>query len=203
MDLERLLRPASIAVVGASERPGSYGGQTLLNLDTIAFPGEVWGVNPGRTSVYGRRCVPSLEDLPSPVDAVVVAIPAAAVAEAVEQAGAIGCGGAVVFSAGFAEVASGVPLQADLVAAAAQHELPVCGPNGNGIVAMHSRAALWGDALRPREPGHVALVSQSDNVAVNALATQRGLRFHTVVSCGNQAVLSAPDYLEQLAHDEN
>ncbi len=55
---------------------------------------------------------------------------------------------------------------------------------------MHARAALWGDALRPQEPGHVALVSQSGNVAVNALATRRGLRFHTVVSCGNQAVLS-------------
>ena len=65
------------------------------------------------------------------------------------------------------------------------------GPNGNGIVAMHARAALWGDALRPHEPGRVALVSQSGNVAVNALATRRGLRFHTVVSCGNQAVLDA------------
>ena len=76
------------------------------------------------------------------------------------------------------------------------------GPNGNGLVNMHARAALWGDALRPQEPGHVALVSQSGNVAVNALATRRGLRFHTVVSCGNQAVLSAADYLEQLARDE-
>src|SRR6185312_1508054 len=67
---------------------------------------------------------------------------------------------------------------------------------------LHTRAALWGDALRPQEPGHVALVSQSGNVAVNALATRRGLRFHTVVSCGNQAVLSAADYLEHLGRDE-
>ena len=77
--------------------------------------------------------------------------------------------------------------------------LPVCGPNCNGIVAMHSRAALWGDALTPREPGAVALVSQSGNVAVNALATRRGLRFHTVVASGNQAVLGAADYLACLA----
>jgi acetate---CoA ligase (ADP-forming) len=203
MDLTRLLRPSSIAVVGASERPGSYGAQTLLNLDTIGFEGEVYGVNPGRTDAHGRKCVPSLADLPAPVDAVVVAIPAASVAEAIEQAGATGCGGAVVYSAGFAEVESGRVYQHELVAAARRHELPVCGPNGNGIVAMHSRAALWGDALRPREAGHVALISQSGNVAVNALATRRGLRFHTVVSCGNQAVLSAADYLEHLGRDED
>jgi acetate---CoA ligase (ADP-forming) len=203
MDLARLLRPASIAVVGASERPGSYGAQTLLNLDAIGFQGEVVGVNPGRTTVHGRACVPSLADLPAPVDAVVVAIPAAGVAEVIEQAGVTGCGGAVVYSAGFAEVESGVALQDALIAAASKHSLPVCGPNGNGIVAMHSRAALWGDALRPQEPGHVALVSQSGNVAVNALATRRGLRFHTVLSCGNQAVLSAGDYLEHLGHDED
>ena len=64
---------------------------------------------------------------------------------------------------------------------------------------MAARAALWGDALPVREPGHVALVSQSGNVAVNALAALRGLRFHTVVSSGNQAVLRASDYLAHLA----
>ncbi|MBV8219245.1 MAG: CoA-binding protein, partial [Solirubrobacterales bacterium] len=199
VDLSRLFRPASIAVVGATERLGSYGAQALLNLNAIGFPGPVWGVNPGRTSVLGRPCVPSLADLPEAVDAVVVAIPAARVPAAVEAAGARGCGGVVVFSAGFAEVADGVGLQRDLAAAAGDHGLPVCGPNCNGIVAMHARAALWGDALAPREPGAVALVSQSGNVAVNALATRRGLRFHTVVASGNQAVLSAADYLGFLA----
>ncbi len=201
MDLSRLLRPRSIAVVGATDRPDSYGAQALLNLDAVGFPGPVWGVNPRRTSVLGRPCVPTVSDLPEAVDAVIVAIPAAGVAGAVEEAGARGCGGAVVFSAGFAEIADGVELQGDLVAAARRYELPVCGPNCNGIVATHTRTALWGDALTPREPGAVALISQSGNVAVNALATRRGLRFHTVVASGNQAVLSAADYLESLAGD--
>ncbi len=62
-----------------------------------------------------------------------------------------------------------------------------------------TRSVLWGDALTPREPGAVALISQSGNVAVNALATRRGLRFHTVVASGNQAVLGAADYLGFLA----
>jgi acyl-CoA synthetase (NDP forming) len=202
VDLSRLMRPRSIAVVGATDRPGSYGAQALLNLDAVGYPGEVWGVNPRRSSVLGRPCVPSVSDLPVAVDAVLVAIPAAGVASALEEAGARGCGGAVVVSAGFAEFSGGVGLQADLVAAARRHDLPVCGPNCNGIVATHAHTALWGDALTPREPGAVALISQSGNVAVNALATRRGLRFHTVVASGNQAVLSGADYLEYLAFDE-
>ena len=200
--LQRLMRPASIAVVGATDRPGSYAAETLLNLEAIGFEGQVWGVNPGRREVLGRECVPSLAELPVAADAVVVAIPAVGVAAVIEQAGARGCGGAVVFSAGFAEVAGGVEHQRELVAAAARHQLPVCGPNCNGIVSPHARVALWGDALAPREPGRVALVSQSGNVAVNALATSRGLRFHTVIASGNQAVLSATDYLEFLAREE-
>jgi acetyl-CoA synthetase len=201
-DLTRLYRPASIAVVGANERPGSYAGQTLLNLEAFGYEGTVYGINPKRDSVYGRPCFPSLSGLPEPVDAVVVAIPAAGVADVVEEAGATGCGGAVVFSAGFAEVAEGREYQDALVAAAARHALPVCGPNGNGIVALRSRAALWGDALHPQDEGHVALISQSGNVAVNALNTRRGLRFHSVTSCGNQAVLSAADYMEFLAGED-
>jgi acyl-CoA synthetase (NDP forming) len=202
MDLTRLLHPRSVAIVGATDRPGSYGAQALLNLDTIGFPGEVWGVNPGRTEVLGRPCVPTLAELPAAADAVIVAIPAAGVAEVIEQAGARGCGGAVVFSAGFREIVGGGSLESALVDAAARHALPVCGPNGNGIVAMHARSALWGDALAPREAGAVGLVSQSGNAAVNALATQRGLRFHTVVSSGNQAVLSAANYLQALARQD-
>ncbi len=202
VDLRRLVAAASVAVVGATDRPGSYAAQTLLNLDHIGFAGPVWGVNPRRTEVLGRPCVPSVAELPEAVDAVVVAIPAAGVAEAVAQAGARGCGGAVVFSAGFAEVPGGVTLQADLVAAAHRHRLPVCGPNGNGIVSPGGRVALWGDALGPLIPGAVALVSQSGNVAVNALASRRGLRFHTVIASGNQAVLSAADYLRFLAGEE-
>jgi acyl-CoA synthetase (NDP forming) len=202
VDLRRLLHPTSVAVVGATDRPGSYAAQALLNLETVGFEGDVWGVNPRRDEVLGHPCVPSVTDLPVAVDALIVAIPAAGVAEALEQAGARGCGSAVVFSAGFGEVESGQARQRELVAACTRHGLPVCGPNCNGIVSPGGRIALWGDALEAREAGSVALVSQSGNVAVNALATRRGLRFHTVIASGNQAVLTAADYLESLAHED-
>jgi acetate---CoA ligase (ADP-forming) len=202
VDLQRLLAPASIAVVGATERHGSYASQSLLNLDALGYRGAVWGVNPRYERVHGRPCVPTLDDLPGPVDAVLVAIPAQGAVDVVEQAGALGCGGAVVLGAGFGEVAAGRGLQDALAAAARSHGLALCGPNCNGIVSMRSGVALWGDALPAREAGHVALVSQSGNVAVNALCSRRGLRLHTLISSGNQAVLSAGDYVSHLARDE-
>jgi acetate---CoA ligase (ADP-forming) len=202
VDPSRLLHPRTIAVVGATDREGSYAGETLLNLKRLGYEGTVWGVNPGRTEAHGVPCFASLSELPAPADAVVVAIPAAGVPAAVAEAGSIGCGGAVVYGAGFGEIAAGAELERELAEAAARFELPVCGPNGNGIVALWERAALWGDALRPLEPGPVALVSQSGNVAVNTLATRRGLRLHTVVSCGNAVGLDPAEWIAALAEED-
>jgi acetyl-CoA synthetase len=189
-------------VVGATERPESYASETLLNLQRLGFEGDVWGVNPRRSSVHGHPCVPTLSDLSSAPDAVIVAIPAAGVPAVIDEAGRIGAGGAVVYGAGFGESASGAGLEAELVAAARRWSLPVCGPNCDGLISLHSRAALWGDALASPEPGPVALVSQSGNLVVNALATRRGLRLHTAVSSGNEAVVTTPDWVEVLAHEE-
>ncbi|WP_030454178.1 acetate--CoA ligase family protein [Herbidospora cretacea] len=195
----RLLAPRSVAVVGASTRPGSYGNQAVANLLTAGFPGPVYGVHPTAREVHGVSCVPTIGDLPIAPDALVIATPAATVPDLLRQAGERGCGGAVVLAAGFAEVREGRALQEDLRRIALTHDLPVCGPNGNGVVSVVGRAPMWGDAYAPKRPGPVALVSQSGNVAVNALLSRRALRLHTVVSCGNQAVLNASDYLAALA----
>ena len=202
MDLGRLLHPRSVAVVGANDRPGSYASETLVNLRAAGFAGPVWGVNPKRTEAHGYPCLPSLSELPEVPDAVVVAIPAAAVPAVVDEAGALGCGGAVVYGAGFGEVALGVEHERRLREASQRHALPVCGPNGNGIVVLRSGAALWGDAVGPLEPGPVAMVSQSGNVAVNALATRRALRIHTVVSCGNSVVVDPAEWVRALARED-
>ncbi len=198
MDLSPLLAPRSIAVVGATDRE-SYAGTVLRNLERAGYDGDVWGVNPKREEVLGRPCVPAVADLPEPVDALVVAIPAASVAESVLAGAELGCRGAVVLSAGFAEVESGRAHEARLREIALSHELPVCGPNGNGIVAVAERAAVWGDRVRRLEPGPVAMVTQSGNVGVNALGSRRGIHWHTVVSTGNQTVCDASDWLAALA----
>src|SRR3954453_1966119 len=201
MDLARLMSPRSIAVVGATPREDTYAHETLRNLALLGYEGDVWGVHPTHREILGRPVFPSLADLPAPADAVVVAIPAAGVPDVIEAAGATGCGGAVVFGAGFGESGE-TGLEDRLVRAALRHALPVIGPNCDGMVRLHERVPLWGDALRPQAAGAVALISQSGNLAVNALATRRGLRLHTVVSCGNQAVLDAGDLLAFLAEDD-
>ena len=128
-----------------------------------------------------------------------MAIPAAGVPAVIRAAGRRGCRAAVVFAAGFAE-AGAAELHAELVAAAPG--MPIIGPNCDGMVSFHGAAALWGDVLVPRPPGRVALVSQSGNVAVNALALGRGLRWHTVASVGNQAVLDAAAVMAALVEED-
>jgi acetyl-CoA synthetase len=204
MRLDRLFTPASIAVVGATDRPGSYGNAAITNVLRAGFRGQLVGIHPTRTEVHGVPCLPSLFELRDhfgPVDAVVVATPADTVPDVLRQAGATGCGGAVVFAAEFAETGR-TDRQDALVAAAAEHSLPVIGPNANGIVSAHARAPMWGDTVRLGTPGGVGLVTQSGNLGVVALASRRGIGWHTVVSVGNSAVVDAADALHQLAETE-
>ena len=154
-------------------------------------------------------CFPSLSDLPGVPDAVVVAIPAAGVPGRDRGGGRARVRRRGGLRRGLPRSGRSRPPSGPLRPAPrskpscgtrrCRHALPVCGPNCDGLIALHARAALWGDALVPQEPGHVALVSQSGNLAVNALATRRGLRLHTAISSGNEAVLTTPDYLEHLA----
>ena len=202
MNLDRLLAPRSVAVVGASTRPGTYGNQALENLVEARFDGPVFGVHPTADEVLGVRCYPTLTDLPEVPDAIIIATPARTVPDLVDEAGRLGVGGAVVVAAGFAEVEHGRELQRQLRDNALRHDLPVCGPNGNGLISVVRRAPLWGDGYNIAPAGGVALVSQSGNVSVNAVGSKRGLNLHTVVSCGNQAVLDSSDYLIALAQQD-
>ncbi|HYH60919.1 MAG TPA: CoA-binding protein, partial [Solirubrobacterales bacterium] len=202
MELDRLLEPRSIAVVGATDRPSAYGDIILRNLERLGFDGPVWGVNPGRERIRGFDCFPSLEDIPEPVDAVAIAVPAAHVPATVASAADAGCGGAVVVSAGFGEIEEGQALEAELRATALAREFPLCGPNGNGIVSFAGNSAIWGDAISPQPAGPVAMISQSGNVAVNALSSRRGINFHTVISSGNAAVCDPADWLLALCERE-
>src|SRR5580704_13109656 len=98
-DLRRLIDPRVIAVVGASETPGSFGQRTLANL--AEFDGEVFAVNPKYRSLLGRPCVPRLEELPGSPDCVVLCVARQMVPDMLTAAGLIGAGGAVVYASGF------------------------------------------------------------------------------------------------------
>jgi acyl-CoA synthetase (NDP forming) len=200
VNLSRLFAPASIAVVGATDRAGSYGNAVVTNLLDAGYTGHLVGVHPTRTEVRGVPCVPSLEDAGS-VDAVVIATPADTVPSILESAGRLRCGGAIVFAADFAETGRH-DRQELLVAAATRNDLPVVGPNANGVVALHSRAPMWGDPIGVGRAGGVALITQSGNLGDVALASRRGISWHTVVSVGNSAIVDAAHALRQLAETE-
>lgn len=197
MDLTRLISPTSVAVVGATDRPGSYGHSVLANLIASRFTGPVIGVHPTRAEARGFRCVATLGEIGRSVDVVVIATPASTVPAYISEARRLGCGGAVVFASGFAEVGDD-SLDDELIAAA--RDFAVLGPNGNGLVNAWTRAALWGDhAAMPSDPGHIALISQSGNVGVGLLAHRKGLGLHSVFSVGNAAIVGASDLIGQLA----
>jgi acetate---CoA ligase (ADP-forming) len=197
-----LLEPRSVAVVGATDREGSYADTVLRNLERAGYPGPVWGVHPTRRTVHGRDCVPSPSDLPEPVDAVVFAIPAPKVPASLAEAAERGCRGAIVIAAGFGEAPGGAELERELEEVAVRARIPLCGPNGNGVISVAARAPLWGDSVPELRPGPVGMITQSGNLAVNAIGSRRGVDFHTLVSAGNQTGLDAGDWLAALARRE-
>ena len=185
-DLTRLLRPASIAVVGG----GEWGRNILRNLDRAGYGGDVWPVHPKAAEVGGRRAFRAVSDLPGVPDAAYVAVNRDRTVEAVGALAELGAGGAVCFASGFleaeAEVGDGAALQAALLDAAGA--MPILGPNCYGFLNNLDGAVLWPDQHGgvPVERG-VAIISQSSNMAINISMQKRGLPIAYLVTAGNQA----------------
>jgi acetate---CoA ligase (ADP-forming) len=193
-DLQRLLAPRSIAVVG-----GAAAERVVRQCLKLGFPGPIWPIHPTRSEIGGVECVPSVDALGDVPDAVFVGVNRHATITAVRTLAAMGAGGAVCYGSGFAE-AGEADLQADLVAAAGA--MPVLGPNCYGYVNTFDRVALWPDehGCAQFQRG-AAIVSQSGNVAVNLTFQQRGLRLGTMISVGNQALIGTEDCIDSLLDD--
>ncbi len=192
--LERLLRPATIATFGG--RPAE---QVVEQLDLLGWDGEVWPVHPTRAALGERPCLHSVDDLPAAPDAAFVAVPREVVTPIVRALAAAGCGGAVVYTSGFAE--SGADeLQRALVEAAG--DMPLLGPNTYGYVNALDGTSIWPDVhgLRPVDAG-VAIVTQSGNIGINLTMARRSLDIGLVVTAGNQAGLTVPAIVEELVTD--
>lgn len=202
--LDRLLRPRSVAVVGASDSPGKVGYTVLRNLKTYGFPGALHAVNPGRETVQGLQCYGRLEALPERPDLVVVCTPAATVAGLVESCGRLGVPGMVVLSAGFGESGpKGRDLERDLRQAIAHHpDLRVIGPNCLGIMSIGAKLNASFAAGMPAL-GRVALLSQSGALCTAILdwAKLEGIGFSYFLSMGNMLDVGVADLLDYLAAD--
>ncbi|PZG46303.1 hypothetical protein C1I98_14650 [Spongiactinospora gelatinilytica] len=201
--LDRLFRPASVAVVGASPK-GGYGLRTLRNTRALGFEGRLYVVHPTHREVDGVPAYPSLADLPEAPDAVAAAVPAHAVPGVVAEAAELGAGGMVVYANGFAEQdAEGRARQAGITATAADR-LPLIGPNCLGLASYRGRAALWGIEMpygHAGAGGSVALAAQSGNMALTTMLSGRLPAVAYGVSVGNQAVLDLADCLDYFVTD--
>jgi len=197
--IARLLRPRSVAVVGASRRPGTVGNGLVANLKGYGFHGPIYPVNPRATEIAGLRCFPSLPAIGEPVDLVVIAVPPPAVADVVREAGAIGAVGVVVISAGFGEVSlEGRESQSQLRELARGTGMRLVGPNCLGILNSDPAVSLNATFVPGSPPGgNLGVLSQSGalGLAVLDLARDRGLGVSSFISVGNKADVSANDLL--------
>lgn len=203
--LDKLFAPASVAVVGASQREESIGLRVIRNLKRFGFDGPVYPVHPTNTEVGGLECHASLSAIPAKVDAVFIGLPAAQGPEVLEEAGRLGIRAACINASGFADAdADGVALQARLAEVAARHGIALCGPNNLGLFNVHRKMALWTPRYASElAPGPVAVVSQSGTMALMLCQDERRLGLAHVITCGNEAVLGASEYLDYVVRDDN
>ena len=207
--LDPLLRPASVAVIGASNDPTRIGGRPIRYLRAAGFAGRIYPVNPKHEQVQGLAAFPHVAEVPEAVDLAVVAVPAPSVVDTVAACAARGMRAAVVFSAGFAETgAEGRRLQQRLGAIAAETGLRVVGPNCLGV--YNSELGCFATFSTTLEdgfpaPGGVALVSQSGAYGshLSLLARKRNIDVRYWVTTGNEADVSVPEVLGWLAEQDD
>jgi len=205
--LDRLLRPRSIAIVGASDKPGALGASVLANLERQGFSGAIHLVNPKRTEIGGRPCLPSVDDLPEGVDAAILAIPRAGVLESIIGLARRRTGSVVIFSAGFAEDGpQGLADQQEIARIANQAGMVVEGPNCLGLVNFSDGIPLTFIELpeaKATGERRVGIVSQSGAMAAVLATTMiaRDVPLSCYVSTGNEAASGVEDYVEHLIDD--
>src|SRR6266508_3961004 len=195
--MRRVLAPRSVAVIGASRRRGTVGGELFHNLLAAGFAGPVYPVNPKATSVQSVAAYPTVDEVPGPVDLAVLAVPAAAVVPVARACAAKGVGALVVLSAGFAESGpEGVERQRDLLAVCRQAGMRLVGPNCLGVINTNPAVGLdatFGPTLPAR--GRVGFGSQSGalGLAIVDYANDLGLGLSSFVAMGNKADVSGND----------
>ncbi|MEN6556588.1 MAG: CoA-binding protein, partial [Thermoguttaceae bacterium] len=204
--LDSLFCPKSIAVVGASTRPGTAGNDILRNLLFAQLNGSVYPVNPKADSVFGVHCYPTLSDIPYEVEQAIIIIPAKAVLGAIDQAIAKGVKSVVVISAGFKEIGGeGAKIEAQLRDKVRAAGISLIGPNCLGVINTDPEVRMNG-AFGKKMPaeGNLAFVSQSGALCASVLdyAEQRGIGFSKFISFGNKADVNEVDLLEYLATDD-
>lgn len=199
--LDGLLRPKSIAVIGASATPGKIGYTVLSNLIESKYKGKIYPVNPGATEILGHKCYSSILEIPGNIDAAVITVPAKIVPAATEECGKKGVKGLIVITSGFSEVGR-KDLEDECVKIARSYGMRILGPN---IVGLLSNSDNMNASFAPFLPlkGKASLVTQSGAllIAIDAASYLRSVGFEKLVSIGNMSDVDIADCITWLDKD--
>ena len=205
MKLTKLLKPKSVAVIGASEKEG-FGGDVCRNiLSYVMDRSRVYFVNPKRESVFGVPCHKSITDIPDTIDMMIICTSQKTVIPLLREGAKKGVGGAVVFASGYGEIGTeeGKQNEAELIQTARELDIAVMGPNCAGFVNYinNVQAFAFISAKRDRR-GKVGVVSQSGQLCLSMM-DDPGMRFSYSISAGNAKIIQMEDYMEFLVEDED
>jgi acyl-CoA synthetase (NDP forming) len=209
VDVSGLLNPKSVAVIGASDRPGNLGGDTVRRLLKFKFPGPVYPVNRGGGEVAGLKAYASVRDLPTVPQCVVFVIPAEGLYDAIQECIDVGIRNGLAYAGGLGEAGGeGLAQQNKIAELCRKNNFALCGPNCVGIINCATPVTMtFATALHELDslkPGAVSMVSQSGGLGTSLFGMMRaaGFGFRHLISSGNEATVSFADYLYALARDE-
>jgi acetyltransferase len=201
--LTGLLRPKSVAIIGASATPGKIGHTVVKNLIDSGYKGGIYPVNPSADEILGLKTYASILDIPEHVDAAAITVPAKFVLDVVKECGEKGVKGLIVIASGFSEVGE-VELEKDLVELAHAYGMRVLGPN---VVGTLSNSDNLNASFAPFLPldGSASLVTQSGAllIAMDAITYSRRIGFDKMISIGNMSDVNFCDTVAWLNEDEN
>ena len=203
MELERILKAGSVAVVGASRNPTKRGYQAIRTLLEEGYQGRIYPVNPKESEILGLKCYPKVSEIPGDVDLALITTPARTVPAILADCGRKGVKGAVIIAGGFRETGEeGRRLEQEVVAAARANAIRLIGPNTSGMMNLVTNMNLVGMREVPR--GEVALLSQSGNMALTLITEAKlttNLGFSYYVGVGNEADIRFHEYLRFFRDD--
>ncbi len=201
--MEKIFSPRSVAFIGASNNMFKWGGIVFINILLGGFKGKLYPVNPKEDKIHGLKAYPSVTDIPDEIDLAVLVIPSGAIPDAVSDCVSKGIKAAIVITAGFAELGDkGRVLQDEMLKRAREGNMVLVGPNGQGIASPGSKFYPWLPTFKP-DPGVIGIASQSGGLSteMSEQLAEFGFGCSKVISAGNCADLSWPDYLEYFRND--
>lgn len=202
-NLDKIFKPDSVAVIGASNSPGKVGYIIVDNMISDGYKGKIYPINPKADEILGLKAYANIKDVPEKVDLVIMSIPAVFVNESVKDCGEAGVENMVVISAGFKEIGGeGVKLEEELTALGEKYNINIIGPNSLGTTDSHTPLNSSFSQMMPPK-GNIAFISQSGAmmVAIIDWSVTSGIGFSKVISLGNKAGVTDIELMKYLAED--